>query len=339
MNISLNRKAINMIKNQWYAIIPSKEIPTAKLVAVKRLGLDLCLFRTESGEIACVIDKCTHRGASLSKGTQKGDCVVRPFHGLHFNKQGKCTLIPAKGKSAGLEKRFNLESYSVLEANNMVYIWYGEKHNATQTLPFFDESIDKSYVYSEMSDLWNAHYSRCIENQLDVLHLPFVHHNTIGKGNKTIVNGPALEVIDGVITLTANNSLDNGQSPMPASECEINPKMNLQFKFPNVWQNYITKNIKVIIFFAPVDDENTMFYIRFYTNMFKIKTLNKLIAQLGKVMNKVIERQDRQYVITQQPKASALSCGENLLSGDSPIILYRKMRDELQKQASLDDNE
>jgi hypothetical protein len=33
-----------------------------------------------------------------------------------------------------------------------------------------------------------------IENQLDVAHLPFVHHNTIGRGNRTLgrwAGGPA----------------------------------------------------------------------------------------------------------------------------------------------------
>ncbi len=321
-----------MIKNQWYAIIPSKEIPVGKLVAVKRLGLELCLFRNAKGEIGCVIDKCTHRGAALSKGKQKGDCVACPFHGLEFNKEGKCTLIPANGRAANIESRFNVTSYLVREAHDMVYLWYGEKEKATDVLPFFDEFIDDSYIYSEMSELWNAHYSRCIENQLDVVHVPFVHYDTIGRGNKTVVNGPALEFIDGAITLTADNSVDNGQTPKPASECTINPKMNLRFKFPNVWQNHITENIKVIIFFAPVDDENTIFYIRFYTNMFKLKLMNRLMAQIGKIMNKKIERQDKQYVETQRPKVSALSCGENLLKGDSPIIMYRKMRHELQKQ-------
>lgn len=323
-----------MIKNQWYAILPSKEIKQGKLLAVKRLGLELCLFRTDDGQIGCVVDKCTHRGAALSKGKHKGNCIACPFHGIEFDKDGKCTLIPANGRTSDLEKRFNVTSYFVREAHDMVYLWYGDKEKVTATLPFFDEFINESYVYSEMSDLWHAHYSRCIENQLDVVHVPFVHYNTIGKGNKTIVNGPALEVIDGAITLTANNSVDNGQKPKPASECAINPKMNLRFKFPNVWQNHISDHIKVIIFFAPVDDENTIFYIRFYTNMFKLHLMNRLMAQVGKAMNKVIERQDKQYVETQKPKASALSCGENLLKGDSPIILYRKMRDELQKQGT-----
>lgn len=326
-----------MIKNQWYAIIPSKEIPMRKLIAVKRLGLELCLFRTKNGEIGCVVDKCSHRGAALSKGKQQEDCVTCPFHGLKFNTDGKCTIIPANGRTANIESRFNVKSYLVREAHNMIYLWYGEKEKATDVLPFFDQFIDKSYVYSEMSDLWNAHYSRCIENQLDVVHVPFVHHNTIGRGNKTVVNGPALELIDGTITLTANNSVDNGQKPGSASEYTINPKMNLQFKFPNIWQNHITENIKVIIFFAPVDDENTIFYIRFYTNMFKLKMLNKSMSQVGKIMNKIIERQDKQYVETQTPKASALSCGENLLKGDSPIIMYRQIRDELQKQGQLNE--
>lgn len=326
-----------MVKDQWYAVVSSKEVPMNRLVAVKRLGLNLCLFRNSKGEIGCVVDKCTHRGAALSKGKQKGDCVTCPFHGLEFNKDGKCTLIPANGKTANVENRYNVTSYLVREAHGMIYFWYGDKENVTDTLPFFDECIDESFVYSEMTDLWNAHYSRCIENQLDVVHLPFVHYNTIGRGHKTIVNGPPLEVVDGTIIVSANNSVDNGQQPKSSDECTINPKLNLRFKFPNVWQNYISEKIRVVIFFAPIDDENTMFYIRFYTNMFKLKFINKAMAQVGKIMNKVIERQDKRVVETQKPKASALFCGENLLKGDSPVIMYRRMRDSLQKQSISSD--
>lgn len=325
-------RGISMIKNQWYGIMPSKEVPKGKLVAVKRMGLELCLFRSKKGDIGCVVDKCAHRGAALSKGKQKGECVACPFHGLEFDKEGKCTLIPANGRTANIEKRFKVTSYIVREAHGMIYFWYGENEKVTDVLPFFEDSIDGSYVYSEMRDTWNAHYSRCIENQLDVIHLPFVHHNTIGRGHKTVVNGPRVEFINGSIMLTANNSVDKGQAPKPASECSINPKTNLRFKFPNVWQNHIADDIKIVIFFAPVDDENTVFYIRFYTNKFKLKVANSLMAKVGKVMNGIIERQDKRCVITQQPKASSLSCGENLLKGDSPVIMYRKMRNALQNQ-------
>jgi hypothetical protein len=85
----------------------------------------------------------------------------------------------------------------------------------------------------------------------------------------------------------------------------------------------------VLIYFAPVDDENTILYIRFYCKLTKIKIINSLIAFTGKFANKIIERQDKRVVITQKPKASSFKSGEKLLMGDGPIIMYRKIRDEL----------
>ena len=48
-------------------------------------------------------------------------------------------------------------------------------------------------------------------------------------------------------------------------------------------------------------------------------------------MNRVIERQDKRVVITQKPKASNYKSGERLLRGDGPIILYRRIRNDLKK--------
>lgn len=73
-----------MIYNQWYAILPSKAVKQNKIVSVKRLNLNLVLFRNTKGELGCVIDRCSHRGASLSKGKIKGECISCPFHGLEF---------------------------------------------------------------------------------------------------------------------------------------------------------------------------------------------------------------------------------------------------------------
>jgi phenylpropionate dioxygenase-like ring-hydroxylating dioxygenase large terminal subunit len=155
-----------------------------------------------------------------------------------------------------------VKHYPVREAAGIIYLWYGEPEKATEELPFFYEDVDSTYVYSEMEDLWNSPYSRCIENQLDVVHLPFVHHNTIGRGNRTLVNGPKVEFVPGGLVTSANNEVDTGQRPKPAAECVIKPTY-LKFLFPNIWMNHISEQNKVIIYFAPVDDENTILYIRF----------------------------------------------------------------------------
>ncbi|MDI3537460.1 MAG: hypothetical protein PWP16_658 [Eubacteriaceae bacterium] len=321
-----------MITNQWYAILPSKAVKTNQIVGVKRLNLELALFRNANGQIGCVVDQCTHRGAALSLGKVKGDCLQCPFHGLEFDPSGRCTFIPANGKSSTQDlSRYKVKSYAVREGNDIIFFWYGDPDKITDQLPFFNTDVDDSYVYSEILDQWHSHYSRSIENQLDVVHLPFVHHNTIGRGNKTLVNGPKVEFLPGGLVTSANNEVDVGQKPKKAAECIIKPTY-LKFLFPNLWMNHISDKIKVIIYFAPVDDENTVLYIRFYNRVTGFKPLNRLIAFFGKFGNRIIERQDKRVVITQRPKASAYKSQENLLSGDGPIIQYRRIREELKNQ-------
>ncbi len=321
-----------MILNQWYAILPSKAVKTNQIVGIKRLNLDLAIFRNDTGEVGCVVDQCTHRGAALSKGKDKGECLKCPFHGLEFDKKGQCNFIPANGKVSDADlSRYNVKHYAVRESNGIVYLWYGDLDKITDELPFFYKDVDATYVYSEIEDHWNSHYSRCIENQLDVVHLPFVHHNTIGRGNKTLVNGPKVEFVPGGIITSANNEVDVGQTPKTAEECVINPTY-LSFIFPNVWMNHISEKIKVIIYFAPVDDENTVLYIRFYCKLTGLKPLDGFVAYFGKFANRIIERQDKRVVITQKPKASAYQSQEKLISGDGPIIQYRRIRNELKNR-------
>ncbi|MFA7108147.1 MAG: aromatic ring-hydroxylating dioxygenase subunit alpha [Sphaerochaetaceae bacterium] len=320
-----------MIYNQWYAILPSKKVKNNKILAVKRLNLDLALFRNKKGELACVVDQCPHRGAALSKGKIEGDTIRCPFHGLEFDSKGKCKFIPANGKASTADlTRYNVKSYTVKEGNGIVYIWYGDDEKITKELPFFDEAVDSSYTYSEIEDHWSSHYSRCIENQLDTVHVPIVHHNTIGRGNKTLVNGPKVEWENGILRTSANNEVDKGQKQKSASECIIK-ETSLNFIFPNLWMNQINKKLKVIIYFAPVDDENTILYLRFYDKLTKLRVINKLISFFGKSANRVIERQDKRVVITQKPKASSLKSNEKLLAGDGPIIQYRRLREELKR--------
>lgn len=321
-----------MIQHQWYAILPTRYVKTGQIVGVKRLNMNLAIYRDQEGILGCVVDQCSHRGAALSLGTVKEGCIKCPFHGIEFNHNGQCELIPANGKATKEDlSRYNVKHYTVKEANGIIYLWYGDDDAKDVQLPFFDEQVDASYVYSEIEDHWNAHYSRCIENQLDVVHLPFVHHNTIGRGNKTLVHGPKVIWENDRLITSANNEYDQGQMRKSAEECVIN-ETYLAFMFPNIWMNHISEKVKVIIYFAPVDDENTILFIRFYCKLSKLKVVNKMIAYFGKYANRVIERQDKRVVITQMPKASAFRSGEKLVPGDAPIVMYRKIRDGLKRE-------
>lgn len=313
-----------MIYNQWYIILESKELKKKKPLKVKRLDKELVLWRSNAGEASCMDDRCCHRGASLSCGRVVNGNIECPFHGFVFNAQGKVESIPANGKNATVPHTMRVNSYPVYEAYGFIWIWWGD-NDKIEKEPFFFAEL-KDYSYSSFKDEWAVHYSRAIENQLDVVHLPFVHKTTIGRGNKTLVNGPVVKREGEMITFYVHNVTDNGNiKPLKPDEIPDYEKLfHLQFHYPNVWQNYISDKIRALAAFVPVDEENSVIYIRYYQKMVKIPVLRELFNYIGKITSVVILRQDKQVVITQRPKKSELKMDEILIMGDKPIIEYRK---------------
>jgi phenylpropionate dioxygenase-like ring-hydroxylating dioxygenase large terminal subunit len=86
-----------MIFNQWYVILESSELGKRKPIRIKRLNLQLALWRDENGVVCCIADQCCHRGASLSCGKLVNGKLECPFHGFVFDKSGKVSVIPANG--------------------------------------------------------------------------------------------------------------------------------------------------------------------------------------------------------------------------------------------------
>jgi phenylpropionate dioxygenase-like ring-hydroxylating dioxygenase large terminal subunit len=170
---------------------------------------------------------------------------------------------------------------------------------------------------------------------LDVVHLPFVHYNTIGRGDKTVVDGPVVRWEGDMKLYTyVFNRADDGTTPRKPNEIDLTTarSVHLELIFPNLWQNFISEDVRVLAAFTPVDEENTILYLRFYQRFLPVPVLGKLIAQLAMPFNVYIARQDRRVVITHQPQPSSMELGEKLIQGDLPIIEYRKRRAELKEQ-------
>jgi phenylpropionate dioxygenase-like ring-hydroxylating dioxygenase large terminal subunit len=318
-----------MIYNQWYVILESKELKKNKPLRVTRFSEQIALWRDEENHACCIADKCCHRGVSLSCGKITGGKLECPFHGFIYDRSGMITVIPANGKNTPVPKHMKVKSYLTYEAYGLIWLWWGDNDKA-EPEPFFFKEL-KDFSYSSLRDHWNVHYSRAIENQLDVVHLPFVHKTTIGRGNKTLVNGPVVVREKELITFYVNNSKDDGQTiPLKPDEIQdYKDFFHLQFYYPNIWQNFISDKIRAFAAFVPVDEENTIVYIRYYQKLIKIPLLKQLMNYAGKISSLVILRQDKRVVITQLPKKSGLISDECLIIGDRPIIEYRKHRQEL----------
>jgi phenylpropionate dioxygenase-like ring-hydroxylating dioxygenase large terminal subunit len=318
-----------MIYNQWYLILESKELRKGKPLRIKRLNLDLALWRNKENQACCIADKCCHRGASLSCGKISNGSLECPFHGFLYDQSGKVTCIPANGRNSKVLDSFKVPSYITHEDFGFIWMWWGDPEKKAVE-PFFFKELE-NFSSSGLRDRWNVHYSRAIENQLDVVHVPFVHKTTIGRGNKTLVNGPVVTFQDELLTFYVNNVEDDGTTlPLKADEIKDYTRLfHLQFHFPNIWQNFISDKIRAFAAFVPMDEENTIIYIRYYQNLIKVPLLKGFMNFIGKISSLIILRQDKRVVLTQIPKKTALKMGEVLIPGDAPIIAYRKHRQEL----------
>jgi phenylpropionate dioxygenase-like ring-hydroxylating dioxygenase large terminal subunit len=324
-----------MIKNQWYAVLDSKQV-TKKPAGFIRMSERLVFWRDDSGKIVCMKDKCAHRGASLAIGRIVHNHIECPFHGLEYDNTGKCACIPANGMNAPVPENFKVGTYLTHEAYGFIFIWWGDNPPANVQPPQFFDDLG-NLPYTTALDPWKAHYSRIIENQLDVVHLPFVHYNTIGRGCKTLVDGPKVEwVNENKFYMYVHNRSDDGAKPLKPEEMKGDKYFKLEFIYPNLWQNYITDKMRIVAAFVPVDENNSILTLHIFQGFVKVPGIKQIVDSINRSFSLKVAHQDRRVVETQVPKPSGLMIGENLFQGDNPILEYRKRRAELIKLAGME---
>jgi len=323
-----------MIQNLWYAVLESRQIPRSTPVGFMRLGERMVFWRDQTGAAHCFFDRCAHRGASLALGDLIEGHVRCPFHGLEYDSSGRCVRIPANGKNAPVPPAYAMRSYPVFEGWGWIFIWWGTEDPHPAEPPYF-EDLKEFRRWDSVQDHWDNHYTRVAENQLDVAHLPFVHHNTIGRGHKTLVEGPGVQwVSDSLFFQYVYNKVDDGSIPRGPDEVPVpdpDRDYKLEFILPNLWENRISDKLRVTAAFVPVDEDHTILYLRFYPIFMPLPGLSWLVGKLGSLMNLVIAHQDRRIVNTQLPKSDGIGTGENLFRGDKPIMEFRKKRQELMR--------
>ena len=166
-------------RNNWYVAAFSPEVGMAPL-ARTICGDVVALFRTASGQLAAVEDRCIHRGMPLTHGGQcNGEIIRCPYHGLEFDAGGKCVKIPGQDRIPAQAK---LLTYPVIEQDKLVWIWMGDPRKAEGTKPPEQpEHNDPRWARASTFMLHiEADWQLVNDNLLDLTHLPFVHTRTIG---------------------------------------------------------------------------------------------------------------------------------------------------------------
>lgn len=293
----------------WYAAIYANKLRRDKPLALRRFGKDLVAWRDNDGRAVVMEDTCPHRSAKLSLGKIQNNAVVCPFHGFEFGNDGRCTLVPETTKAAP-NLRCNL--IPSLERNGFIWLFHGVPGLTDSEPPWFDELNDQ-LPYSQLQSEWTCHITRCIENQLDYAHLPFVHTNTIGGDFDVTNQSIKFDLREDFIKLDLGTGF-------------------FCFKFPNIWMlEILPKKFYQFIAFVPVDENNTLILLRAYQSFVTVPGLRNILGAILKVQSSVILNQDKRVVLSQTPRNSLLADEEKLYRSDDGIAYFRQVWQEKSK--------
>ncbi len=179
--VSLNKASeagINdpRLLGEWFAVAWSREIEPGRPVSRRLLGRDVVLWRSANG-IHCWLDLCVHRGAQLSLGQVRGDCLVCPYHAWEYDATGQCVRIPAHPQQKPPAKA-RAQTYRVRERYGMVWVCLGEPLGDVPEFVYGDDPDFRLVLAGPYA--FRALGPRLIENLFDVAHLGFVHAGLLG---------------------------------------------------------------------------------------------------------------------------------------------------------------
>jgi phenylpropionate dioxygenase-like ring-hydroxylating dioxygenase large terminal subunit len=175
----------------WYPVFYVEDLDKSKPTPFTLLDRDLAIWWDNlAAQWRAFDDRCPHRLARLSEGRIAEDGLLEcPYHGWAFTGAGTCDRIPQQLPDAQAEtsRRACVKSLPTAVEQGLLFIYPGTATRAENTpiplipVPMQEGSpIDGWVMLNTFRDLpYDA--LTLMENVLDPSHLPFTHHNSVGK--------------------------------------------------------------------------------------------------------------------------------------------------------------
>ncbi len=108
--------------NSWYVVAASGEVgrrPLSRTV----LGQRIALYRTTTGDVVALADRCVHRPVPLSGGYIDGDDIVAAYTGFRYAPDGRCVGVPTQSH---VPIGARVRAFPVHDDGSFVWVWRGE---------------------------------------------------------------------------------------------------------------------------------------------------------------------------------------------------------------------
>lgn len=330
-----------MLKNFWYACEFSSLI-SASPKQIEMLNQKFVVFRDQANKVVVLQDQCPHRGAALSLGWLEDGCIRCPYHGWKFDEQGKCVNIPANGDHEFIPRQAKVKAYDVEEKYGFVWLFYGdlEGEKRPPIPPLKEAEEGSSWHCSELSFQVNTHYTRVLENSIDVAHLPIVHSSSFGAGLSDSQVVPDYDVVVDELSGSANVLYKSYKKPKGLfglffGNEGVEVRTKLTFYMPNITKvESGTDKISIINYaiHLPVNDSMTISKRLLFRNFLPFRFLDRTFL---KYYTKVYQ-EDSLVSESQYPRLVPERLSEEIHTpSDRLQLAYRKLRNHYLAKSNL----
>jgi phenylpropionate dioxygenase-like ring-hydroxylating dioxygenase large terminal subunit len=173
---------------QWYAVACLRDLDPRRPFAFTLLDQDLVIWWDAAAQQwRAFADVCPHRLVPLSEGrlNERGELEC-PYHGWSFDGAGHCTAIPQAAPevaaTACASGRSRCRAYATAAAQGLLFVFAGDAADAAAVpLPLVPLLEEEGWLVQDTFRDLPMDALTLLENVLDVSHVPFTHHRTVGR--------------------------------------------------------------------------------------------------------------------------------------------------------------
>jgi phenylpropionate dioxygenase-like ring-hydroxylating dioxygenase large terminal subunit len=304
------------IANVWTPILPARELGR-KPKAVELAGEAVVLFRDGRGGVGAMLDRCPHRGVKLSLGRVTEDGGLEcPFHGWCFDRGGACVRVPLNEPPAHEQVRRAAVALPARDVGGLVWVFTGATAPGEPDVP--EALTQPGWARWLHYEDWNCHWTRAMENMLDMPHVPFVHRTTIGRLQRAAMRRDSvmrIQLEETALGFRIRSELD-GRPTQGA----------LEWRRPNGMVLWLApgappeRGFRQHVFCVPLGATRTRLFVISTRTFLRYNPLGWLSDQF----NRIIIHQDRAIVESSRPIEVPPPGDEPSSATDAPTLYFRR---------------
>jgi phenylpropionate dioxygenase-like ring-hydroxylating dioxygenase large terminal subunit len=284
----------------WFVAARSDQLSRRKPLARKILGRPLVIYRTASGGVAVLEDRCPHKNVPLSLGKVRGDSIECPYHGWKFGPSGALESIPCDSPGEKLPE-CSVPPRVALERDGWVWVWMGEA-KPLDLPPAYPKSRDHGWF--ELHNVMQAPVDLILENGVDCSHTGFVHKGLFRSEPTQYIRARIEETSTGVSVETFGEQA-SGDGKRDARLLARGSKKPIRHIDALILPHTVKvdywmgsgAHIVTILICTPEDERTTRVYTRM--GVYYPWGLTRLITPLVEILTRIVVRQDKRILNAQ----------------------------------------